>query len=107
MILMGEWDEDWKKLKCPYCGHLFLPRVYSNLVVKQCPMCHRYFLLPREVVVMIVRNPKNTKVVREYVKKLGWLVDDMSDEELRSYLIEKIEDARIMWDARGWFSVSS
>ena len=108
-------DEDWikegiwegGKLVCPYCKQSFQPKTFSNLSVKQCPQCHRYFLLPREVVIAIVRNPKNTKAVRKYVKELGWLVDDLSDEELRSSIIESIKNEKLLWDIKGWFHVSS
>jgi len=31
------------RIKCPYCGRIFKPRVFTDPLIKECPHCHRYF----------------------------------------------------------------
>lgn len=43
LLKTGIWIEEGR-LKCPYCKQPFRPRVIKH-VDKQCPNCHRYFIV--------------------------------------------------------------
>jgi len=107
-LRIGTWNEEIEKLTCPYCLNEFTPRRFSDLVMKQCPVCHRYFLLPRNLVLKLVSDKKNMGMVREQVqRKMGLNISDMTDKELQSYVIELIQEEKLQWDSRGWFYVSN
>jgi len=59
MLLEGIWKKG--ELTCPYCGRQWRPRRFSNLKIKQCPECHRYFTLPDNLVTDILRIVEEKK----------------------------------------------
>jgi len=105
MLKEGIWEEETKILKCPYCLNKFRPRRFSSLSAKQCPQCHRYFLLPRNLVMKLVSDINNIDMIKkEFVERMGLKVlDRETDEDLQSYIIKLIENKKLFWDTRGWF----
>jgi len=99
----GTWKEKEKALVCPYCNKKFQPRAFSDLTLKQCPHCHRYFLLPKELVVKIIRDERNIGILKVEMRRMGLEVDKKTDRELQNYITELIENNKVYWDAKGWF----
>ena len=103
VLRVGIWEEDARRLLCPYCGRRFQPRSFSNISVKQCPACHRYFILPKNLVLEIVRNPDNMGIVRSELRRIVGIDERKTDKELQAHVIELIENEKLSWDERGLF----
>jgi len=102
-LKIGIWEEDARRLLCPYCGRRFQPRSFSNIGMKQCPTCHRYFILPKNLVLEIIRNPDNMGVVRNEIRRIVGIDKEKTDKELQAHIIELIETGKLSWDERGLF----
>jgi len=105
-LKIGKWEEELKKLTCPYCFSEFKPRVFSNLSIKQCPVCHRYFILPRNLVLKLVSNRNNMSKIKAESRKIGLSIERKTDREIQNHIIKLIENGELYWDTRGWFLTS-
>jgi len=90
-------DNEATKIKCPYCGYEWEPRIPNP---KTCPCCKRVITLPKEyqekqqerkqILVQQIDYTKETGFVKCYIchQKVGMIYMELLGEEPKHYCVQ-------------------